>query len=126
MATILVVDDDADIRSLLRAILEVEGHYICDAADGVEALSLFDELHPDVVVLDVMMPGLSGLDVLAGIRARGNGRDVPVMLLTALRDEQTAWRGWVGGANTFVTKPFDPDYVVDWVVRQLQRTPEGV
>lgn len=119
MATILVVDDDGDIRSLLRAILEVEGHYICEAADGEEALSLFTELQPEVVVLDIMMPGLSGLDVLRGIRSRADGHDVPIMVLTALQDDQTAWSSWVAGVNTFLTKPFDPDYLVDWVERQL-------
>lgn len=125
VGTILVVDDESDIRTLLRSILEIEGHYIQEAADGLEALSLFDAAHPDVVILDVMLPGLSGLEVLRQIRIRPGGMDVPIMVLTALHDDETAWGSWVGGVNTFVTKPFDPDYLVEWVGTQLMLKAEA-
>jgi two-component system, OmpR family, alkaline phosphatase synthesis response regulator PhoP len=123
VGTILVVDDESDIRTLLRSILEIEGHYIQEAADGLEALSLYEELNPDVIVLDIMMPGLSGLDVLREIRGQHDGLSVPIMVLTALHDDATAWEAWAGGVNTFVTKPFDPEYLVAWVAKQLTPSP---
>jgi CheY-like chemotaxis protein len=103
--TILICEDESPLRELIRAALGVGYRYV-EAGDGREALELVRSVHPDVVILDVMMPGPSGLDVLAALQ-EGNGRDIPVVVLTAWSHEREA--ALAGGAARFVAKPFDPD-----------------
>ena len=95
MARILVVDDDPSVRALLRDVLELEGHDVQVARDGV--------------VLDVVMPGLDGHEVLAQLRAMPDGQALAVVMLTAAADDANAWRGWSGGVDYFLGKPFDAD-----------------
>ena len=78
-----------------------------------------DERRPDGVILDIMMPRMSGIDVLKEIRSRPGGAEVPVILLTAAGDDQTTWDGWSAGATCYLTKPFDPDNLLSWVERLL-------
>jgi CheY-like chemotaxis protein len=103
--TILICEDEVALRELIRAALGV-GYRYAEAGDGREALELVDAVHPDLVILDVMMPGPSGLDVLAALR-EGNGRDIPVVVLTAWSHEREA--ALAAGAARFLSKPFDPD-----------------
>lgn len=119
MSTILVVDDDASVRSLLRDLLELEDLTVVEACDGPQALAAIAAEPPDCVVLDIMMPGMSGLDVLRTIRAQQGTLDLPVILLTALTDDETTWAGWTSGASVFLPKPFEPDHLTDWVLRVL-------
>ncbi|GAA0717155.1 response regulator transcription factor [Dactylosporangium roseum] len=122
MAQILVVDDDPAIRQLLTDVLELEGHEVRAAADGLAAMSAFEALRPDCVVLDLMMPGLDGYGVLRGIR--GHDEDpVPVIMLTAAADRDSAARAWVDGADYYVAKPFVPDDVLGLVHRLLDEGP---
>lgn len=120
MPVILVVDDEASVRSLLRDTLELDGYEVREAVDGPSALTDFDEFHPDGLILDIMMPGLSGIDVLREIRSRPLGAEVPVILLTAAGDDKTTWDGWSAGASCYLTKPFDPDNLLSWVERILR------
>lgn len=119
MPLILVVDDEEPVRMLLRDTLELDSYEVIDAPDGPAALESFDERRPDGIILDIMMPGMSGIDVLRTIRARPDGTGVPVILLTAAGDDQTTWDGWSAGATCYLTKPFDPDNLLSWVERLL-------
>ena len=112
MASILVVDDDASVRALLRDLLECEGHEVRTADDGFAALRSVASARPDCVVLDVMMPGLDGHEVLARLRALAGGASLPVIMLTAAADDANAWRGWSGGVDCFLGKPFDVDVLL--------------
>ncbi|MFD8810685.1 response regulator transcription factor [Streptomyces sp. NPDC059627] len=101
--TILVVDDEPKIRDLVRRYLEADGFAVIEADDGTTALEAFERDQPDMVVLDVMMPVLGGLEVLRRIRTTS---DVPVLLLTALEEEIDKVVGLTAGADDYVTKPF--------------------
>ena len=107
MAHILVVDDDAATRALVRAVLEVDGHEVTAVPDGFAALRQLQVLRPDCVVLDLMMPGLDGHTVLDRLRATPGGRDLPVIMLTAVTDAGHAWQAWSEGVHRFMTKPFE-------------------
>jgi DNA-binding response OmpR family regulator len=116
---ILVVDDDEPTRRLLRELLTMEGYTVEEAPDGPTAITKVSGLHPDLVLLDVMMPGLDGLDVLAHVRRTS---DVPVILLTAKDDENDRIVGLRLGADDYVGKPFSPAEVVARIATVLRRT----
>ncbi|MDZ7578543.1 MAG: response regulator [Candidatus Nanopelagicales bacterium] len=119
MATVLVVDDEPSVRSLLRDVLELDGYDVIEAADGEEALRQIARSLPDFVILDIMMPGMSGLDVLRRLRVEHTVTDLPIMLLTAATDDETTWAGWTAGASVFIPKPFDPGRLLDWIEKLL-------
>ena len=105
MPKILVIDDDASIRRLVTDVLEVEGYEVSTAQDGYAGLRAIELERPDCVVLDVMMPGLDGHQVLQRIRATDGGPDLPVVMLTAAADDAQAWRAWTEGVDYFLAKP---------------------
>jgi DNA-binding response OmpR family regulator len=119
MALILVVDDEEPVRLLLRDTLELDAYDVIEAKDGPAALASFEEHRPDGIILDIMMPGMSGIDVLRELRSRETGAELPVILLTASGDDKTTWDGWSAGASCYLTKPFDPDNLLSWVERML-------
>ncbi|MEO5373818.1 MAG: phosphate regulon transcriptional regulator PhoB [Alphaproteobacteria bacterium] len=102
---VLVVDDEAALVTLLRYTLEREGFRVLVAGDGGEAISVVADQAPDVVVLDWMLPVMSGLEVCRQLRARPITRDVPVLMLTARAEESDKVRGLDTGADDFMTKP---------------------
>jgi DNA-binding response OmpR family regulator len=112
MARILVVDDDPAIRQLLADVLEMEGYEVSSAADGLQAVHAVTASSPDFVILDVMMPGLDGFEVLSAIRAQG-GEPVPVLMLTAAAEPDSDARAWAQGVDYYLAKPFTPDAVLD-------------
>jgi CheY-like chemotaxis protein len=106
MATILVCDDATPVRQLVRTVLEREGHEIVEAADGDESIRLVRATRPDLVVLDMVMPGQSGLDVLDELRSDPTLRGMPVLLLTGshvIANRRTACEF---GASAYLAKPF--------------------
>jgi two-component system phosphate regulon response regulator PhoB len=105
---ILVVDDEPDITALVAYHLAKAGYRVSTASSGPEALKSAREERPDVVVLDLMLPGLSGYDVLAELRKREETRDVGVILLTARREEPDRIKGLTLGADDYLVKPFSP------------------
>ena len=119
---ILVVDDDDDIRGLLRTLLERAGHDVSDAADGREGLRELYAGSPDLVILDVAMPGLDGWATLERIREVS---DVPVLMLTARDAELERVRGLKGGADDYVVKPFGRQELVARVDVLLRRPRSG-
>jgi signal transduction histidine kinase len=104
---ILVVDDEPKNRELLRDLLESQGHRVTEAADGQEGLSVATETGPDVVLLDVMMPNLDGLEVCRRLKAAPGTAAIPVLLVTSLSARQERLEGIRAGANDFITKPVD-------------------
>lgn len=105
---ILVVDDEPDITALVAYHLAKAGYRVSTAANGPDALRAAREERPDIVILDVMLPSVSGYDVLAEMRRREETRDVGVILLTARREEADRIRGLTLGADDYLTKPFSP------------------
>jgi two-component system phosphate regulon response regulator PhoB len=105
---ILVVDDEPDITALVAYHLARGGYRVSTAATGTEALRLARTERPDLVILDLMLPGVSGYDVLAELRRLDDTRDVGVILLTARREEVDRIRGLTLGADDYLTKPFSP------------------
>lgn len=118
MASVLVVDDEADIRRLVRELLERAGHDVVEAVDGNEGLRAFFSARPDLVVLDVSMPGLDGWGTLERIRELS---DVPVVMLTAQAQELAKVRGLRGGADDYITKPFGRQELLARVEANLRR-----
>lgn len=126
MARVLVVDDDADIRGLVRLTLELDGHEITEAADGMDALQAFETQSFDLVVLDVTMPRLGGWDVLVTMKAGDPAvAGVPVILVTALSTDLDQIRGGIEGAVHYLTKPFAPEALRAEARRALE-VPEPV
>jgi DNA-binding response OmpR family regulator len=115
--SILVVDDDPVILQLLRVNFELEGFDVLTAPDGESALALARERNPDVVVTDVMMPRMSGLQLLEKLRSDPVTGAIPVLLLTAKAQQADIETGRGAGADDYVTKPFDPMDLVDRVNR---------
>jgi DNA-binding response OmpR family regulator len=118
VTSILVVDDDADIRTLVSELLQRAGHGVIEAPDGESGLKLFYAQQPDLVLLDVSMPGLDGWEVLTRIRELS---DVPVLMLTARAGELEKVRGLRGGADDYVTKPFGRQELLARVDAALRR-----
>lgn len=113
--TILVVDDDPDIRMVLRTNLEEEGFTVREADGGEAAITEVEDDAPDLVILDVMMPEVDGYDVLTRIRSKPELEALPVVLLTARRQESDVWEGWSSGADYYMTKPFKMNELVRFV-----------
>lgn len=107
---VLVVDDDPVLRRFVRAVLEGVGYRIEEASDGHEALARMDDLSPHVVVLDVMMPGLGGVEVLEKL---GPGSAAKVLMLTGMDDPDVEDSAVAAGAVAYLTKPFSPKELLD-------------
>ncbi|MFE2237472.1 response regulator transcription factor [Streptomyces sp. NPDC059442] len=118
-ARILVVDDDPTVAEVVTGYLQGAGFAVDRAADGPEALRRSESRRPDLVVLDLMLPGLDGLEVCRRLRAAG---PVPVIMLTARGDEEDRITGLEVGADDYVTKPFSPRELVLRVTSVLRRT----
>lgn len=120
---VLVADDDADIRALIVLNLEMSGYQVAAASDGVEAARLARTLLPDVILLDVMMPGMDGIDVLHGLKTWPETSDIPIVMLSAKASDQDVWQGWQAGADYYMTKPFDLDHLLQYI--DYLHDPEG-
>lgn len=127
-AHILVVDDEPDISALVAFHLARESYRVRTVADGGEALRAIESEIPDLVVLDLMLPGTPGLEVLREIRRNPQMQGIPVVLLTARREEQDRLEGLRLGADDYVPKPFSPQELVlrvAAVLRRVQQAPPG-
>jgi CheY-like chemotaxis protein/DNA-binding CsgD family transcriptional regulator len=121
MALVLVVDDEPDIRELIQMNLELAGHRVLTAANGKEALESVQQELPDAILLDLMMPGVDGWQVLDQLKSR-SGRDlseIPVFMVTARTEPQNRLRGGIEGALRYITKPFDPAKLVEMLADAL-------
>jgi DNA-binding response OmpR family regulator len=116
--TILVVDDEPNIIELVRLYLEQAGYAVAEARDGTEALRQHERVDPDLVVLDLMLPGLDGIEVTREVRRRG---ETPILMLTARSDDIDRIVGLELGADDYLTKPFNPRELVARVKAILRR-----
>jgi type IV pilus assembly protein PilB len=105
-ACVLLVEDEEQLRRVMKDLLQREGYQVAEARDGIQALDEVDRFAPDVIILDLNLPGLDGYGVLAQLRSRPATREIPVMVLTAKGDEDNEVRVFELGADDFVTKPF--------------------
>ena len=121
MTAVLVADDDLDIRELVAFKLAQAGYEVRSAPDGVAALDAARAGGVDLVVLDLMMPGLSGLDVCAELRREPATAELPVIMLTARAQDQDVATGFAAGADDYVVKPFSPRELVSRVQAVLGR-----
>lgn len=117
---ILIVDDSEDIRILLRRMLKTSGYEVAEAADGVKALNDVIALSPDLVLLDIVMPGISGFEVCKRLKNMDAIADVPVIFLSAKSDAADKIRGLEIGGSDYITKPFDKGEVLARVLNQLK------
>jgi CheY-like chemotaxis protein len=115
MDRVLIIDDEPDVLLLCRLNLQQEGREVLEASDGSTALALARERHPDVIVLDLMLPGITGFDVLETLKQDASTSDIPVLVLTAksLRADRERSQGL--GAAGFLTKPFLPSELCEMV-----------
>lgn len=122
-STILVVDDDPVILQLLQVSFEMDGFAVLTAADGAEGVAMARRERPDVVVSDVMMPRMSGLELLAELKNDPDTAGIPVLLLSAKAQNNDVSGGLDAGADDYVTKPFEPLDLLDRVTRLLAARP---
>ncbi len=122
MATrVLVVDDDPHVLQLLRVNFELEGYEVLSASHGEEALEQVKKGKPDILVCDVMMPGMDGLEVVRRVRANKATAKIPIVMVSAKAQLTDLSAGDNAGADAYVTKPFDPQDLLDAVGRLLKR-----
>lgn len=119
MGNILIVEDDPNIRKLVRVNLEKRGYTVSEAEDSHQAIALFQQVSVDLVLLDLLLPGLSGVDVCSWIRARS---DVPIIILSARLEEDLKVAALDAGADDYVTKPFGPEELLARVRAFLRRS----
>ena len=122
---ILVVDDEKDLVELVDYNLKKEGYETVCTGNGLEAMKLAGSEAPDLIVLDIMLPGMQGLDVLKGLKKKTETQGIPVILLTAKSDELDRVLGLELGADDYVTKPFSPRELVARVKTVLRRVSTG-
>jgi len=122
---LVVVEDDPDLREVLKESLSREGYEVFDAEDGVAGLALVQEVDPDLVCLDVMMPGKDGIEVCRELRADARFRKVPILMLTAKGDESDVVLGLGIGADDYLVKPARPKELVARVRALLRRGKAG-
>lgn len=122
-ARILVVDDDRALAEMLGMVLQSEGFLTEHSADGTEALEKFREMRPDLILLDLMLPGLDGIEVCSRIRAESG---VPIIMLTARTDTVDVVRGLEAGADDYVVKPFNPTELIARIRTRLRDPQQDV
>jgi len=120
--TVLVVEDDPTILQLLEVNFEMEGYIVLRAEDGEQGLAVARESRPDVIVSDVMMPKMSGLELVRALKAANDTKAIPVILLSAKAQGTDVRLGLEAGADDYVTKPFEPLDLIDRVSAVLLRS----
>lgn len=120
--TVLIVDDDESIRDMLRMALELAGYSCIEAGDTYHAHCLILDENPDIVLLDWMLPGGSGIELLRRLKRQDNTREVPVIMLTAKTAEENVIQGLEVGADDYLTKPFAPRELIARIQAILRRT----
>jgi two-component system alkaline phosphatase synthesis response regulator PhoP/two-component system response regulator VicR len=114
---ILACDDEKHIVRLVQVNLERQGYEVVTANDGKEALEKVESEHPDLLVLDVMMPYMDGFEVLQNLRRNPSTANIPVIMLTAKAQDADVFKGWQSGVDCYLTKPFNPMELITFVKR---------
>jgi two-component system, OmpR family, alkaline phosphatase synthesis response regulator PhoP len=121
-ATVLIIEDDPDIRELLTFSLAKEGWSLCMAADGEEGLAALPAANPDCIVLDIMLPGIDGLEVLRTLKSNPQRKRLPVIMTTARGEESDVVAGLELGAEDYIVKPYSPKVLAARIRAALRRT----
>jgi len=122
---ILIVDDEAPIREMIKLALELDGNICFEAGSALEAMQIVVDERPDLVLLDWMMPEVSGLDFLRRLKREEGTQDIPVIMLTAKAEEQSAVNGLDAGAEDYITKPFRPRELSSRIRAILRRSSQA-
>jgi DNA-binding response OmpR family regulator len=117
---ILVVDDESDVVLIIKTTLQAEGYDVASATNGKDALEEAFETLPDLIVLDVMMPGMTGFDVLRELKANESTATVPVVMLTGVSDKKKIQEALESGIDYYVVKPFDFDDLLGKIKHALE------
>lgn len=120
MKKVLIVDDEQDIVESLKFVLEAEGYECHTALNGEEGLGSAKELMPDLIILDIMMPKMNGYKISRLLKFDNKYKNIPIIMLTARSQEEDKLIGSETGANEYITKPFDLEYVVSKVNQYLK------
>lgn len=120
-ATILVVDDDPVIQQLLRVSFEMEGYQVITANDGVDGLERARADRPDLMILDVMMPRMNGIEVARALKSDPGTSSIPILMLSAKAQAADVSAGGASGVDDYVTKPFDPQVLLERAEGLIQR-----
>ena len=121
MLSVLIIDDEEDIRSILKYTLEKEGYIVYEASNGKDGLNQANQVKPDVIVLDVMMPDMDGIEVCENIRRNPDNNDVIICMLTARSEDYSQIAGLEAGADDYVAKPVKPKVFVSKIKALLRR-----
>jgi two-component system alkaline phosphatase synthesis response regulator PhoP len=121
---ILTCDDEKNIVRLIQVNLERQGFDVVTAYNGRECLERVEEEHPDLIVLDLMMPEMTGFEVLEVLKANPETENIPVIMLTARTQDQDVLRGWQAGVECYLTKPFNPAELITFIKRIFSETEE--
>lgn len=121
MLSVLIIDDEDDIRSILKYTLEKEGYIVYEASNGKDGLNQADQVKPDVIVLDVMMPDMDGIEVCENIRRNPENNDLIICMLTARNEDYSQIAGLEAGADDYVAKPVKPKVFVSKIKALLRR-----
>ena len=122
--TCLFVDDEPGVRELVALNLRAEGINVYVADNGLCVEDMVEHIQPDIILLDVMMPGRDGYDVLSSLKRNEASCHIPVVLLTARASDAEIWQGWRAGADYYLTKPFNVDQLVEYLqVALAERNP---
>jgi two-component system phosphate regulon response regulator PhoB len=125
MAKLLIIEDEADIRELISFNLEMSGYEVLKARDGEEGLRMARSEKPDLIILDLMLPGMDGLKVCSHLKKDSDVKDVPVIMLTARSEDDDIISGLETGADDYITKPFSPRILIARVKAALRRIQSG-
>ena len=125
MSKILVVDDEKDIVDLLSLHLQREGHEVHSVGHGLSVVPAAISFEPDLIVLDLMLPGIDGVQVHKRLRSDTRTRHIPVIMLTAKAQDKDVFEGYHYGADMYLTKPFNPMELVTFVKRIAQGKPDA-
>jgi DNA-binding NarL/FixJ family response regulator len=121
MYSILVIEDDPTIRSNIELILQMEGFVVHTACDGSEGLAKVPGKHPDLILCDILMPGMNGHMLLEELKSESSLADIPFIFITALAERADVRRGMTAGADDYLTKPFSADELIAAVTGRIQR-----
>lgn len=125
MTTVLIIDDAVHIRRLVARMLEQAGFFTLEAADGLQGLQILKEQTPDIVTCDITMPLMDGHEFLAAARENPKTRNIPIIFVTAIGQEEEAARATALGADAYLTKPFSSRHLIETIQHQVQKSSSG-
>lgn len=124
-AKVLVVDDEPNVLRSLVQYLTIEDFEVETASNGIEALEKVDSFSPELILLDVMMPGMDGFEVLDKVKEKPGHKDTPIIMLTAKDQSSDVLKGYQSGATSYLVKPFNLDELVETINQTLGRKTDG-